>query len=230
MLVAQGLSARAIESLDDPPRRFPFAGEHGDYLATLGLAKACAGHSDEAMRLMQEATGKAQTVEVTSLTACINAIARLQARSADADDVAQAAFETVLRAGGIDCFVTAYRGYPRLLSAVGAVPEHKDVLERIVDQANDWPLARSATLLSSDRSDRQPRTLSDREQEVLGLVAQGLRNREIAATLFISEATVKVHVRHILEKLGVKTRTEAAVRAADLADDDYAACSDWSSE
>jgi DNA-binding NarL/FixJ family response regulator len=62
--------------------------------------------------------------------------------------------------------------------------------------------------------------ISPREKEVLDLIAQGLRNKEIASTLFISEATVKVHVRHILEKLGVKTRTEAAVRAADLTDDD----------
>jgi DNA-binding NarL/FixJ family response regulator len=54
--------------------------------------------------------------------------------------------------------------------------------------------------------------LSSREQEVLGLVAQGLRNREIASALYIAESTVKVHVRHILEKLGVRTRAEAVAR------------------
>ncbi len=46
------------------------------------------------------------------------------------------------------------------------------------------------------------------------MLAQGLTNREIASALYISEATAKVHVRHILGKLGVRTRTEAAVRAA----------------
>ena len=52
--------------------------------------------------------------------------------------------------------------------------------------------------------------LSPRERDVFELIKQGLTNREIARTLFLSEATVKVHVRHILEKTGTRTRTEAA--------------------
>jgi two-component system nitrate/nitrite response regulator NarL len=48
--------------------------------------------------------------------------------------------------------------------------------------------------------------------DVLELVRQGLTNRGIAKTLFISEATVKVHVRHIMDKVGARTRTEAATR------------------
>jgi DNA-binding NarL/FixJ family response regulator len=49
---------------------------------------------------------------------------------------------------------------------------------------------------------------------VLALVAEGLRNREIAARLVISEATVKTHVRHMLEKLRFRNRAEAAAFAA----------------
>ncbi|MDE3111659.1 MAG: response regulator transcription factor [Chloroflexota bacterium] len=56
--------------------------------------------------------------------------------------------------------------------------------------------------------------LTDRETEVLHLVTAGLRNREIAARLGISENTVKYHIRNILERLHAKSRTELAGRAA----------------
>ena len=55
--------------------------------------------------------------------------------------------------------------------------------------------------------------LTEREIEVLGLVARGLGNREIGRELFISENTVKNHVRNILEKLQLHTRMEAAMYA-----------------
>ncbi|HEX7332424.1 MAG TPA: response regulator transcription factor [Pyrinomonadaceae bacterium] len=51
--------------------------------------------------------------------------------------------------------------------------------------------------------------LTEREVEVLREVAGGNRNREIAARLFISEETVKVHIKHIMEKLGASDRTQA---------------------
>ena len=57
-------------------------------------------------------------------------------------------------------------------------------------------------------------TLSARERDVLELLAEGLRNREIADRLVIGEATVKTHVRHVLEKLRFRNRAEAAAFAA----------------
>jgi DNA-binding NarL/FixJ family response regulator len=72
------------------------------------------------------------------------------------------------------------------------------------------------TALAKRADERQsmpsPR-LTDRELEVLKLVAQGMSNREIAGELFISENTVKNHVRNILEKLHLHSRMEAVVYA-----------------
>jgi DNA-binding NarL/FixJ family response regulator len=58
--------------------------------------------------------------------------------------------------------------------------------------------------------------LSQRELEILALVAEGASNKEIGAKLFIAEGTVKNHVTNILSKLGVRDRTQAALRAREL--------------
>jgi DNA-binding NarL/FixJ family response regulator len=60
---------------------------------------------------------------------------------------------------------------------------------------------------------RSHRSLSTREVEVLRMVAKGLGNKEVAGALNIAEVTVKLHVSHVLEKLGVKDRTQAATVA-----------------
>jgi DNA-binding CsgD family transcriptional regulator len=63
---------------------------------------------------------------------------------------------------------------------------------------------------------RNPAQLTDRELEVLTLVAQGLHNREIAGRLYLSERTVDTHVSAILRKLGSRTRGQASLEAARL--------------
>jgi DNA-binding NarL/FixJ family response regulator len=55
--------------------------------------------------------------------------------------------------------------------------------------------------------------LSVREREVYDLVCVGLSNREIAKRLYITEGTVKVHVHHVFDKLGVRSRTALALNA-----------------
>ena len=58
-------------------------------------------------------------------------------------------------------------------------------------------------------------TLLPRERKLVTLVARGLRNREIADDLGVTEGTVKVYLHAIFEKLGVSSRTELAIRAAE---------------
>jgi two-component system NarL family response regulator len=66
---------------------------------------------------------------------------------------------------------------------------------------------------TDDRQQVPTPRLTDREMEVLKLVAKGLNNRDIAKQLFISENTVKNHIRNILEKLQLHSRMEAVVYA-----------------
>lgn len=64
-----------------------------------------------------------------------------------------------------------------------------------------------------DRMHRPTITLSNRETEILALLATGTTNREMAQRLFISESTVKTHLVHIYSKLGVDNRTAAMATA-----------------
>ena len=79
-------------------------------------------------------------------------------------------------------------------------------------------LTEFATLANRDTSEDRVQhvaapKLTDREMEVLKLVARGMNNRDIAKELFISENTVKNHVRNILEKLQIHSRMEAVMIA-----------------
>lgn len=74
----------------------------------------------------------------------------------------------------------------------------------------------SAYLLREIREPGNPEQLTERETDVLRLLAHGYSNKEIAATLHVAEDTVKTHVRHILMKLGVQSRTQATLAAIRL--------------
>jgi DNA-binding NarL/FixJ family response regulator len=74
----------------------------------------------------------------------------------------------------------------------------------------------SAYLLHEVRAPESPVPLTEREADVLSLLAQGHTNKEIAHALHIAEDTVKSHVRHILAKLGAQSRTQATLAAMRL--------------
>ena len=75
---------------------------------------------------------------------------------------------------------------------------------------------RVSSLVPSAQMEQLVEPLSERELEILALIARGSSNREIADQLFIAEGTVKNHVTHILGKLGVRDRTQAALKAREL--------------
>jgi DNA-binding NarL/FixJ family response regulator len=74
----------------------------------------------------------------------------------------------------------------------------------------------AARLVREVRAPESPQSLTERETDVLRLLAQGKANKEIAADLTIGEKTVKTHVSNILMKLGVQSRTQAALYAAQI--------------
>jgi DNA-binding NarL/FixJ family response regulator len=74
----------------------------------------------------------------------------------------------------------------------------------------------SARLLREVRAPESPETLTERETDVLRLLAQGQANKQIARSLNIGEKTVKTHVSSILGKLGVVSRTQAALYAVQI--------------
>jgi DNA-binding NarL/FixJ family response regulator len=74
----------------------------------------------------------------------------------------------------------------------------------------------AARLMREIRAPESPEKLTEREAEVLRLLAQGKANKEIALILSIGEKTVKTHVSNILSKLGVASRTQAALYAASI--------------
>lgn len=71
----------------------------------------------------------------------------------------------------------------------------------------------AARLLREVRAPESPEALTERETEVLRLLAQGLSNKEIAQQLVIGERTVKTHISNVLAKLNVTSRTQAALHA-----------------
>jgi NarL family two-component system response regulator LiaR len=72
----------------------------------------------------------------------------------------------------------------------------------------------AARLMREVSAPKDPQTLTERETDVLKLIARGMANRQIARSLYIGEKTVKTHVSNILLKLGVNSRTQAALFAA----------------
>jgi DNA-binding CsgD family transcriptional regulator/tetratricopeptide (TPR) repeat protein len=187
----------------------------GELTACYALAYAGSGELHRAVSHAERALSSSIAAEIVITAPCALAVAASKRRDASAARVhARRALDATTKSGMIESFVCAYRGCPELVvSLLSDVGTHED-LERILVAAGDASIAPVHSYGS-----HSVMNLSKREKEVLGLVAQGLSNAEIGQRLFISPVTVKVHVRHIFEKLGVKSRAEAALRAAQIGRD-----------
>ncbi|MCK4561119.1 MAG: LuxR family transcriptional regulator, partial [Calditrichia bacterium] len=103
-------------------------------------------------------------------------------------------------------------------------PPIAELLEKILDENVNVPRAYVKKLLSAFRLGKLIKTegglvvdrLSERELEVLRLIADGLSNKKIMEELFLSLSTVKTHIRNIYSKLNVHSRTEVIVKAKEM--------------
>ena len=100
-----------------------------------------------------------------------------------------------------------------LLKSAKAAELADAILEVAAGQSVVTPSLTGALFAAARGATGPPSPLSEREHQVLELMARGCTNKEIAARLYVSEATVKTHVENILGKLGVRDRTEAVAEA-----------------
>ncbi len=112
-------------------------------------------------------------------------------------------------AGGASGYLLKGIAYDELLEALRAVSSGETLLS-----VEDLVRGLRGVEPSNDAIADLVEPLTNREIEVLQLLSTGIPNREIAAILFIAESTVKTHVEHIIGKIGVSDRVQAAVWAA----------------
>jgi len=176
-----------------------------EHEASRALALACLAMPDEAAMCSKAAEAMTRCVEVKVIAAAARAISAAQVGKTD--DAVEL-IELAEAVGIWDPVVCAVRSSSHLVDTLVTIPQVRSRLQHLWHMTGDFALAkRTGLTLPSPR--RPSDVLTAREHEVLGLIAQGMRNRDIASALYIAESTAKVHTRHVLEKLGVRTRAEA---------------------
>jgi LuxR family maltose regulon positive regulatory protein len=217
--LARGDLAKAVQIPKPSDPTSVAANVVAEFTANRALALGCAGQARAAISAAREAcalSGASEPHVVSGLAVAVAALADAH-RAGAAKTSINESLAAVSHTGHVDAFVTAYRGFPRLLKEAACRGALQSELAGILTRANDAVLARKLLPGFDTTTPAQRDPLSDREKEVLSLVAQGLRNQDIAQRLFISEVTVKAHMRNIMMKLGARSRTHA-VSLAEISD------------
>jgi DNA-binding CsgD family transcriptional regulator len=214
--LAQGAPEKALELLDIRGSRSVGPGMEGEVRSLRALALACQGAVEEADAEIEASASITTHLEARGL----RSFAKVLVAHRRGDELArnkqlELALSDAQGSGNADSFVVAYRLARDLLNLIGyADLALSDFLLRVL-VTYDPRLAEKAGLNQRTMGNRPATVLTGREEEVLDLLRQGMSNREIAQILWIAPSTAKVHVRHIFEKLGVRSRTEAALFRAD---------------
>jgi two-component system, NarL family, response regulator LiaR len=123
------------------------------------------------------------------------------------DDSDQSVFAAL--GAGADGYCLKTIGKEQLRTAISTVNSGAAWLDPAI--ANR--VLRASSKIGTQKPEKKDTLLSPREIEVLTLLVEGLSNQQMAARLFVSAETIKTHMRHIMEKLAVSDRTQAAVKA-----------------
>lgn len=120
-----------------------------------------------------------------------------------------------LRAGAVG-YLLKDVGSAQLAESIRRTARGESILDPSVAAKVVAEFSRVSSLVTAIRPEVLPEPLSEREVDILRLIVSGSNNKEIAETLFITEGTVKNHVTHILGKMSVRDRTQAALKAREL--------------
>jgi DNA-binding CsgD family transcriptional regulator len=216
LLLTQHRVDEAIAIACSPLDFMPTRAIYGEYFATQALCLAVGTQHEAAHRLTADARRLTDVVEVQTITAVAEAVVTL-ARSKDRLAPFRA-FAVSRKLGAWDALVCGLRTSPPLLRVLARENETKACLAKVLTRSRDQKLLNALGLPNTHIPERGG-VLSPRERDVIELMGQGLTNAEIASTLYISKATAKAHVQHILHKL--RARSRAAAVACYAADDTH---------